>query len=298
MKRFLPIIALILFGCSEKVVETSSFSEPAYSKQFREDSLTVIVSLSETNIPSSGKITAMIDVHIPDGVEPAVPSMGNFISPFTVGDSYTEPLQTLPNGKKLHRRVWILLPSLPGETIFQSLEVSAGVESIKTEPISIKVTSLIPEGTEELAIRDIAAPIELLPAQEKKRRSIYTALGALLILGLIPFVIYLLRKPKIETLVLPHETAFQSLENLPGDSVERIHELNHIFRAYHEARFRFPMIGKTVVELSVVLEDTEIISFLERCDNIRFSNKVPEGFAQEAEQFVRSYVENTMEASE
>lgn len=298
MKKFLPIAALLLLGCSEKTVETSSFSEPAYSKQYRDDSLTVIVSLSETNIPSSGKITAMIDVHVPDGIEPTVPSMGNFIDPFSVGDGYTEPIQTLPNGKKLHRRVWVLLPSLPGKTVFQPLEISAGGETIKTEPISIGVSTLIPEGTEELAIRDIAAPIELLPAQEKKRRSMYTVVGVLLALGLIPFIIYLVRKPKIETVILPHEAASQSLKNLPGDSIERIHELNHIFRTYHQARFRFPMIGKTVVELSVVLDDTEIISFLERCDDIRFSNKVPEGFVAEAEQFVRSYIEKTMEAPE
>ncbi|QBG48425.1 hypothetical protein EGM51_13855 [Verrucomicrobia bacterium S94] len=298
MKKILPICTLLLFGCSEKQTDTQPYSEPVYSKQYRNHSMTAIISLSETNIPSSGKITLMLEMHVPAGTEPSFPNIGSQIDPFSLGEGYTEPVQTLPNGKQLYRRVWQLLPALPGKTELQPLELSAGTNSITTEPIRIEVTSLIPEGTEKLEIRDIADPIELLPAQEKKRRSIYTAVGALFTLGLIPFIIYLLRKPKTVAVVLPHEAAFQALENLPENPVERIHELNRIFRTYHEARVGIPMVGKTVVELSAVLEDHKIISFLERCDDIRFSNKVPDGFIAEAAQFVRSHVENTMEVPE
>ncbi|MDZ8118041.1 hypothetical protein [Pontiella agarivorans] len=298
MKKLLPVIALLIFGCSEQQTKPQSHLEPVYSKQYRDHAMTAIVSLSETNLPSSGKIILMLEIHTPAGTEPTFPNIGNKIDPFSLGEGYTEPVQTLPNGKQMYRRVWQLLPSLPGKTVLQPLELSAGTDSITTEPIPIEITSLIPEGTDSLEIRDIAAPIELLPSQEKKRRSIYTVVGSLFILSLIPFIIYLLRKPKTVAVTLPHEAAFQALENLPENTVERIHELNRIFRTYHEARFGLPMIGKTAVELAVVLEDTAIISFLERCDDIRFSNKVPEGFAEEAEQFVRAYVEKTMEVPE
>ncbi len=294
----LSFALLVLTGCSEKKPDPQSLSEPAYSKQYRNQALTTIVSLSETNIPTSGKITLMLEVHTPDGVEPDFPILGNFIEPFSVADGYSEPIQTLPNGKSLHRNVWVLVPGLPGESVFQSLEIRAGRDRIKTEPISVTVTSLLPPGTDELKIRDIAAPIEQLPEQQKKRRSIYSVIGIILVLALIPFIIFLLRKPKIESPRLPHEAAFQSLENLPEDPVQRIHELNRIFRTYHEARSGVPMIGKTAVELSVVLDDTEILQFLETCDDIRFSNKVPDGFAVEAEQFVRSTIEKPKEVPE
>lgn len=291
-------IAIAILGCSEKSESIEAYSEPAYSKQYRNQALTTVVSLSETNIPTSGKITLMLEVHTPDGVEPDFPIIENFIEPFRVADGYSEPIQTLPNGKSLHRKVWVLVPGSPGGFAFQSLEIQAGLDQIKTDPISVTVTSLLPPGNDELKIRDIAEPVELLPEQQKKRRSIYTVIGTILVLALIPFILSLLRKPKIEPTLLPHETAFQSLENLPEDPVQRIHELNRIFRAYHEARFGVPMIGKTAVELSVVLEDTDTIRFLETCDDIRFSNKVPDGFVNEAEQFVRSTIEKTMEVTE
>lgn len=285
-------------GCSERTAETESYSEPAYSKQYRGESLTVIVSLSETNIPSSGKITAMLEVHTPDGVEPAVPSIGSLIDPFTPADGYREPAQHLPNGRILHRLVWVLIPALPGETVFQPITIQAGAEQLQTEPIPVRVTSLIPAGTQEPDFRDIAGPIELLPEQQQKRRSLYTVAGSLLILLLIPFLILLFRKPKTEPCARPHEEALDALEQLPEDPVERIHECSRIFRVYHQAQFGMPMAGKTAVELSAVLEDAEMIRFLEQADAVRFSNRVPVGFAEEAEQFVRQYVEKTMEVPE
>jgi len=294
----LSFALLVLAGCSEKQSEPLALSEPAYSKQYRNQALTTVVSLSETNISTAGKIILMLEVHTPDGVEPDFPTLGNIIEPFSVADGYSEPIQTLPNGKSLHRKVWILVPGLPGVSVFQSLEISADRDQIKTDPISVTVTSLLPPGTDELEIRDIAEPIELLPEQQKKRRLFYTVIGIILLLGLIPYILILLRKPKIEPRRLPHEAAFQSLENLPEDPVQRIHELNRIFRTYHEVRFGVPMIGKTAVELSVILEDTEMIQFLETCDDLRFSNKVPDDFVAEAEQFVRSTIEKTKEVPE
>lgn len=299
MKKFIPFtLILLIIGCSEKTAPTDSYSEPAYSKQYRADALTAIISLSETNITSAEKIVFMLEVHTPNNEEPAFPNLGSLIDSFTISDGYTEPQQTLPNGKLLHRRVWTLVPALPGNYTFQPLEISAAQNSIKTEPIRIEVQSLIPEGTNELEIRDIAEPIELLPAQQQKRRSIYMVFGAVLVLSTLGALFYVLRKPRPEIIILSHEAAFQALENLPDHPVERIHELNRIFRAYHETRFGIPMVGKTAAELGPVLDDTQMIRFLENCDTVRFSNQVPDGFAQEAEQYVRNHIETTREVAE
>lgn len=297
MIRRLPIllIASILAGCSKQPASVETFSEPVYSQQYRQGSATVIVSLSETNIPTAGKIRMLLDVHAPLDADVILPDLGTLIEPFQVADGYAEPIQRLPNGKQLHRRAWVLTPGLAGETIFQPLEIYAGADRIKTAPMSIGVESLLPAGIDTFEIKDIAAPIEILPEQEKKRRSIYTALGVLLALGLIPFLIRLTKRTKEESLIPAHESAFQSLEKLPEDPVEKIHELNRILRAYYQARFNIPMVGKTVVEMLPILEDDEMIRFLESCEEIRFSNKVPTGFADQSEQFVRGFIERTME---
>lgn len=298
-RRSLCLLSLFaaLLGCSEKTEKSESFAEPAYSKQYREHSVTAIVTLSETNIPTSGRIRLMIDVHAPAHSEVILPDLGNAVDPFTVDNrgNYTEPVQILPNGKHLTRRVWSLVPGLAGTNEFQSLEIHAGAETVKTQPVRVTVESLLPPGTDSFEIKDIAEPITLLPEQEKKRRSIYTVLGVLFGLIIVFLLISRLRKPKAVQLVLPHEAAFQSLESLPEDPVEKIHKINRILRSYYEARFGIPMIGKTLVEISGFLDDEEIIPFLERCEDLRFANKVPTGFTDEAEQFVRNYIERTLE---
>lgn len=298
MKKLLPVMALLLFGCSEKAAETESDANPAYSRQYRSGSLTAIVSLSETNIPSSGKITAAVEIHTPAGIEPVVPNLSSFIDPFSVADGYGEPAQKLPNGRIRRRLVWILVPALPGGTVFQPLEIRAGGEQIKTEPIPVRVTSIIPAGLDEPDFRDIAGPMELLPEQQQKRRAAYTVIGSVLVLCLIPILLVLFRRRQPPAAVLPREDALRALAALPENPVERIHECSRIFRVYYEARFGTPIMGRTAVELAALLEDMEMIRFLEQCDAVRFSNRVPPGFAAEAELFVRQYIEKNREVPE
>ncbi len=295
---------LLLFGCSKKVAEPSSISEPELTRQYRQGSLTVVVSVSETNIASSGTIQLMLDVQAPPGAKVGFPELGYSIGPFAISDSYSEPLQTLPNGKILHRQIWQLVPSLPGEGIFQPLEITAGSARIKTKPIPVTVRSLLPEGLEAFEIKDIAAPATLLPEQRTQRHRGLILAGSAIAIALAIAFIRLRRKTKTIAMAPPHETAFQALENLPEDPVARLHELNRILCEYIEHRFTLPMIGKTTCEILPILENTNIkgltpaltpalLGFFEHGEQVRFSNRVPDGFVEEAERIARKFVETT-----
>jgi hypothetical protein len=258
----------------------------------------VIVSLSDTNLASSGKIRLSVDVHAPPGAEVIIPEIEPLIEPFRVAGGYAEPVQTLPNGKQLHRRTWILLPDLPGSTLFQPLVITAGSTAIQTEPVTVSVTSVLPEGLEELEIRDLAGPAVLLPGDRERRKLWLLLAAALAGAGGAFLMARRIRRREDALPPAPHEMALEALQTLPDPPPERIHELNRILRVYLEARFDLPAVGKTSQEIlgyDTPALDADIARFLEAGEAFRFSHRVPEGFAGEAEEGIRRFIEQTRE---
>jgi hypothetical protein len=291
-------LLLLVAGCGKQSAEESvvSRSESILTQQFRDGSVTAIISIGETNITTTGKVQLMLDLHAPLGTEVVFPEISSSIEPFTISSHYSEPQQALPNGKILHRQVWILVPELPGDVLFKPLEISVGNTTLTTDPILIRVDSILPPGLESFEIKDIAAPVTLLPEQEKKQRLGMLLIGATVLLILFTSVIRLFRRQKNIPLIPPHETAIQALTNLSDDPAVRIHELNRILRAYIESRFALPMVGKTAAEILPLVIDNnfqQLTAFFESGEQIRFSNRVPDGFAEEAEQTVRDFIETT-----
>ena len=213
-----------------------------------------------------------------------------------------EPVQALPNGKLLHRRVWVLVPHLPGEAVFQPLEITAGASTVTTEPIAVHVESLLPEGLDTLEIKDIAEAVELLPEQKQRQQHrfiLFSAVGALLVLAL---AVKLARRPKKVVVLAPHEIAFQALENLPDDALERVQALTGILLAFIGGRFKVATAGKTINEILPFFPKKILLGrrgplerFLINGEQFRFSNKVPAGFPEEMEKFIRSFVEEMKE---
>jgi hypothetical protein len=295
---------LLLSGCSKEAADPAVSAEPGLSRQYRQGSVTVIVSASETNLSTAGKIQLMIDVHAPPTAEVVFPDIGYSVAPFSMADSYGEPIQVLPNSKHLHRRVWTLLPSLPGETVFHPLEISVGSVSVKTGPINVRVTSLLPRGLEAFEIKDIAEPVALLPEEEQQKR-IWIVLSATAgAVALLTFAIKRIRRPKKIIVPAPHEAASLALERLPDTELEKIQALTNILLAFISGRFNLPTSASTVNEILPLLptavppECNEPLSmFLLESEQVRFSHKVPAGFADELESYVRAFVEKMKEAS-
>jgi len=289
-------------GCTDKTSEQQIISESVYSKQYRQKSAIVIVSLSETNISTAGTIQLMLDIHARANTEVVVPEIEPCIEPFTVANHYAEPVQTLPSGKLLHRRVWTLFPSLPGAYSFQPLEVLAGSTSIKTAPVQVGVTSLLSPNIEHFEIKDIAASVDLLP-EEKQHNQRWLVLSGIVGIGFIlRIIVRLTRRPKKTVLLSPAETAFQAMENLPQDELQRIQALTAILLVFIEGRLNVPTTGKTISEIiphlpkDILLGRREPLeTILTTSEQIRFSNKIPFGFSVELQEYVRSFVETMKE---
>ena len=222
----LSFAAILLFGgCSHEVAEHPVSSDPMLARQYRQGSAMLAVSLSETNIPTSGSIQLVLDVQVPPGIKVVFPEVGNAIDPFMISDGYAEPLQTLPNGKQRHRRVWTLVPALPGETVFQSMEIRAGTAHIATDPIAITTTSVLPPDLDVFEIKDIAAPIPLLPEQTR-RRQLWKILLAGAVAVLLVLAIVRIRRPKPIIVLPPHHAWLAKEESLPQEKQMTTRKVN------------------------------------------------------------------------
>ena len=291
-----------IFGCTEHREETASYSEPVYSQQYRQRGVTAIVTLSETNIPTSGKIQLMVDVHAPADTEVVLPDLGNQVAPFSIADSYSEPIQSLPNRKLLYRRVWTLLPALPGNVRLQPLEISAGSITFETAPIHVQVTSLLPKGLEGFEIKDITAPIELLPEEEQRKQTGLIAAAVAGGLMALILIIKLIRRPRRVVVLTPHQKARRALEDLPEERLEKIQALNEILLTFIEGYFEVPMVGKTLGEVCALLPKKELLGrrpklerFLTTSEETRFSQIISDDFAEEMEQFTHKFITATSE---
>lgn len=306
MKRcgnYLLYAALLITGClPKKAPPSGSFSEPAYSQQYRQHALLAIVSLSETNLPTSGKIKLLIDVHAPSGAAVVFPELETLIAPFSIAESYPEPIQNLPNGKQLHRRGWTLLPALPGPVEFLPFQIYAGNLHIETAPIPLRVTSRLPSSLNTLEIKDISPPIELLPQEAHRKHvwkwSIGTAAAALLI-GLL---VRRIRQPKEIIPRTPDEKALLALANLPHRPAEKIDALNQILLTFIEEQFHVPLSGKVLQETCALLPKHELLGrrhqlekFLVAADQARFSNIISDKLVRELECYTHKFIQESLE---
>ncbi len=295
---------LLLTGClPEKKSPSASFVEPVYSQQYRKGAITARVTLSETHIPTAGKIQLTIEVHGPADLEVTLPNLAAQIAPFTLVHRNLEPVvRSLPNGRFLYRWEWTLVPALPGTISFQPLEILAGATTIEIPPLTIHVVSLLPEGLEHLEIKDITAPLELLPeeAQRKQFGQIAAAILGVLILFLLLRV--LIRRSKRIAQHSPHENAVQALENLSTDPLEKIQQLNEILLAFIEESFQIPLAGKTLKEVIQALPKKVFLGrrqpleeYLSANEHARFSQRISTDFPKNFEAFVRQFISETPE---
>ena len=300
MKQILLlVVALLLFsGCSKDETQSTTSSAPVLSQQFRSGSILVGLTLNETNISTSGTLQLALEIHAPPQATVIFPELENQINPLRVVDGYTEPNQPLPNHKISYRRVWWLAPALPGTATIQPLEIRVDSTTLKTQPITVHINSLLPKGITDFEIKDIADPIQFLPEEKRQHKIILLALGGTVGFILLVFGIKRLRKPPTVIILSPHEAAAQALANLSDDPLEKTNQLSHILCTFVADYFHLTTTGKTIHEIFPLLPKERLLgrrykleAFLLDADAIRFSHQLPDHFADDFEQFTRHFIE-------
>lgn len=294
-RSLLSALLLVLAGCGRQEVSSAEHA-PQFSRQYRQGSMTVGYSISETNMASSGEIQLMLTVQAPRGADVVFPDIGKQVESFLVSGSRAEPMQNLTDGQCLLRQVWELVPAQAGNAVVPPLEVIAGVPSIKTDPVSIWIASILPPDLETFEIKDIAAPVSMLSEQERQRRLWLIVLGVTVGAVVVGAGLRLYWKFKIDCTVSPRAAALQALDALEVQNPEPVpfvHELSRILRNYLNARFHIPALESTSSELAPMLDNPELVRFLAECDDIKFAHVVIHDFIPVAVGFVRSYIDAT-----
>lgn len=305
MKKWLKsilfgVLLLFLVGCSEERQE-SKISEPVWTRQYREGSVLATVRLSETNILTTGQFRLVVDLQTSAKASIEFANIETVMEPFFVEGSFSEPSFELPNGRHQHRWLWVLAPKKVGDFVIQPFDIIVGGSELKTEPIKVQVKAAIQGEIEPFKIRDIGAPLSSLSKAPKWRLRGFALFLILLVCCVIAgLVVWRYRRTHLQEEPAPYEVALRALAHLSDERIERVHQLSRIIRSYMGARFDLMLSGKTTKEVVRIMEShpfsdmaSDVVNFLVTCDEVRFSNQIPEGYEEQAEELVRNFIEAT-----
>jgi hypothetical protein len=180
------------------------------------------------------------------------------------------------------------IPSLEASFISSSGEKN----SLKSNPLKIRVTSVLPAGKQE--IKELKPQLELPPDY----LWLYLLLGFLLVLAVGSYLLYRFylrrRKPAPPEPLLeipPDQEALTAIERLlsrglirEGKFKEFYLELSEIVKKYLESRLQVTALERTTEEFLRDLESVAlpcqvrhtIHRFLENCDWVKFAKYIPE----------------------
>lgn len=249
------------------------------------------------------------------------PSIGEKFDQFGVVDYHTTLPELVDKTKKRICRTYILEPFLSGGYTIPPLKVRFQMQGekgsqfhkIETEPIHVKVKSLLPEKKAGLKIHDIKPPVAL-PRSYKIWIGCGAILGVLLLASGVLLVMIRKRRLAARALALkrvpPHEIAFNELEALVNEhlieknEVKRFyHGISAIFRRYIENRYSLKAPELTTEEFLSSLKNNShftgsqnesLNEFLRYCDLVKFAEHQPEaGDIQKTFDTCRNFISET-----
>lgn len=228
-----------------------------------------------------------------------MPELAANLGMFEIRDyKVLEPVQK--EGKTVSQTNYLLSTFDTGEFPIPELQIGYNTSAdstlrfIKTEPLTITVSSLNPE--EKGDIRDIKAP--LTPPREY-RQYIIMGLILLAVVAAVVVLIYYIKRRKAGKALLPswqkpprpvHEIALEELQELTqsdllatGQVKEYFIRLADIIRRYIEGRFFIIATEMTTSQLTDKMREERIETFyvdmtgefLSSCDLVKFAKYIP-----------------------
>jgi hypothetical protein len=330
MSRLSVVILLLpalvgLAGCAKEGADSArkdASSKGGIEKTAERGPVRLSVRTDKSEITIAERLTLVIEVTAPEGVEVHMPAFGKQLNEFQIRDFRDEPARVVPDGLRW-RQTYDLDIFLSGEYALPGIEVQftdtrdkEPIEStVATEPFSIKVTSLLAGDFDPTAFRDIKGPATLPPKPMSAARKGLIAATAVAPIALIAAVwVWRRRRKQKELIILPHEWAFDQLRRLIDEQlVEQglVHEfyfrLSRIIRQYIERRFGVMAAERTTEEFLEEARSSPSLSrehqallgeFLAAADMVKFARYQPD--AREIERAfdtARDFIEQTVESA-
>lgn len=265
------------------------------------------------------KMTLSLDV--PPGVRVTFPTVSGQLGDFEVVRQHAPDPATLSANRRLWQQEYVLEARTVGAQTIPPLTVSwqegeALTQQLMTAPLTVAVTSVVPEGTSISGLQDITPPVALAPRSGPLW--LWLIAGGVVLCGLGGAALWwVARRRQPESLVaLPepaHRLALVALQRLQRDDLigqQRFEEfyvrLSAIVRHYVEWRFGVRAPEQTTEEfLATVLHTGGLVAghrdllstFLQQCDLVKFARYQPTpDDMQQAFAGAKNFVEHTADA--
>ncbi len=289
------LVCLLSAGCRNKdQLSIESPPAPVVSEEMHSGKLSVLYTLSATEISIAEKLLVTLEVTVPEDYDVNFPQFSGKLGDFNLSSTASTPKELI--GDRIRqKRICILTPYLPGQYTIPAMTISAGERrppglekaEVIIPPHIITITSFLGSNEKNPQIADIFAP---LPAPAP---TFYYLIGGGAGLLLIALLIYLYVRRKsyhpLPPSVSPEVGALHEIDQLrqrqtDDDFAAFYSNLSLILRRYIETRFGLNAPEQTTEEFLAALRRSPLFSeeqkdllkhFLCHCDLIKFARIIP-----------------------
>lgn len=141
---------------------------PSNVQHYKQDGIYLSMHWEDKHMTTAETLEVRLVTRSAEDVEVTFPGEAADFGKFTLLKRETPPPELIEDSRLQSSRMYVLEPFLPGDYTLPSLEVrfqgpeDDAPKTIRTDPVDIQVTSVLPEG-EEAELRDIAAPATVPP---------------------------------------------------------------------------------------------------------------------------------------
>jgi hypothetical protein len=314
LRAMIRLVAALMLWAAPAAAQTGD--EPAVVQEHRAAGVALTLTVDRQEIAIDGRIRVSLALQMPGDRLAALPDLPDRFGRFAV--VMQSPTETSSaDGKIRLRRHFELEPEGVGPLTLPPLVVavrdragSGEAQEIRTDPVSITVTSVVPEGVDYTEPKDIAPPLSL--ARPGWPIAAWLLLGAIAAAIAVGLFVWRRRRRRPST-VQPqpaHLVALAELDRLQQAGLEdQGHvdafyvRLSTILRRYLGWRFGLRALMQTTEEFVAALPAAErglapyrpvLAALLANFDLVKFARHRPERRdMEEALQWVRDFVQRT-----
>jgi hypothetical protein len=262
-----------------------------------DDAVELTVELSSAAAMVAEPIDLRIQVDAPTTTRITMPAVGESIGDFAVIQSRS--VSELPVEGKAGRRRWVTSVRMEAietgdrripafEILFQlpaspKRDVTLRQGSIRSEPMSVQIVSILEPEEEPTQFRDIKAPADATTARAHRSSLPWVLAGAALGVAAAIAMLTWARQTRRQD---PKQWALEAVNRIESEyraesvSIEQVHrKLSSVIRGYLENSLAIPATLLSSEELVIELENVSIpdpakqrlIRFLSRADELKFS---------------------------
>ncbi len=313
------ITLLLVGGCRKSSNVSTSDVDYTVDEVFERGPLTVHVRLDRVELNIAQKLQLQLEASTDSDYDVILPKVDKILTQFGILDWYRHPDRLDADQRLIRTQDYELEPYLSGDYeipgltfVFYDANDPNDTHELTTEPITVKVTSLLGDDRNDLTIADIEDVVDV--PRPPINWKLWIALSIVLWTTVGALVVAMLRQrgPMAEMRVYKpaHEVAYARLQALVAEDLvsaghikEFYQRINAILRHYIEDRFNLRAPERTTEEFLFELHQTDHLNdehkarlgeFLEHCDLVKFAKHQPgEAEIQRTFDLVKQFIEAT-----